>query len=179
MKFKKLPLKDSYLIELKPFKDKRGSFSRFFCKDTFKKNKLSYNFKQINFSENYKKGTFRGLHQQISPYEEVKLIYCTKGKIYDVIVDNRKKSNTYLKWFGITLTEKDFNILYVPKGFLHGYLTLTKYSAVNYLVSTNYNPKFEFGCRYDDPSLKIKLPLKVSVISEKDLSWKDLIKIHN
>jgi len=176
MKFNKLPLKDSYLIELKPIKDKRGSFSRFFCKDTFKNNNLVHNFKQINFSENFKKGTFRGLHQQTYPHEEVKLISCTKGKIYDVIVDNRKKSATYMKWFGITLAENDFNLLYVPKGFLHGYFTLTKYSAVNYLVSTNYNPKFEFGCRYNDPILKIKLPMKVSAISDKDLAWKNLFK---
>ena len=171
MEFHQTPLNGSFLIELKPIQDERGMFARVFCQDLFIKNNLETNYPQSNFSTNYKKGTIRGLHQQKSPNSEVKVVRCTQGNIYDVIVDNRPESDTYLNWYGAELSDKNNLMMYVPRGFLHGYLTLSEISSVHYMVSNKYAPESEIGARFDDPKLNIKWPTEITEISEKDKSW--------
>jgi dTDP-4-dehydrorhamnose 3,5-epimerase len=126
---------------------------------------------QANISTNLKAGTVRGLHFQHAPHSEVKLVQCVKGSIYDVVVDARKESETYLQWAGIELSEENGVMIYVPPGFAHGYQTLTDAANVLYLVSEFYTPELEGGLRYDDPKLGIRWPRAVSDISEKDGRW--------
>ena len=171
MIFTELKLKGAYLINLSPIKDERGIFARSFCKKLFSEKGLETNFVQSNFSVNYKKATLRGMHQQIEPNSEVKLVRCTQGRIYDVIVDYRKNSETYLQWVGAELTDKNHSMMYVPKGFLHGYLTLTEISSVFYMVSNEYSPKSENGVRFDDSELGINWPLEIKELSDKDSNW--------
>ena len=175
MKFQPIYLSGAFVIKMQLIKDNRGSFSRIFCKDAFKKKKLNFSYPQLNNSENFKAGTLRGMHMQKKPMDEVKLVRCTKGKIFDVIVDFRKKSKTFLKWYGTELSETNNKMLYVPSGFLHGYLTLSKNSSVSYLVSKPYSKELEFGLRYDDPMIKINWPKKIKLVSKKDLSWPLLV----
>jgi dTDP-4-dehydrorhamnose 3,5-epimerase len=128
---------------------------------------------QANTSFSKTKGTLRGMHYQKHPHEETKLIRCTKGAIYDVIVDLRKDSPTYLKWFGIELSETNYKMLYVPEKFAHGFITLTDDAEVTYLVTEFYTPGAEAGLRFSDPTLKIDWPLEATVISEKDRQHPD------
>jgi len=165
----KTKIQDCYLIKLDKFKDDRGFFSRAFCKNIFAKKKILNNIKQINFSFSKKKGTVRGLHLQKKPFQEMKIIYCTKGEIYDVIVDLRKKSKTYKKYLGFKLSSKDRNGIIIPKGCAHGFQTLKSNSEVIYFTTEFYNKLNETGLNFLDPSIKIKWPLKVSEISKKDL----------
>lgn len=174
MIFKKNKIKGSYLIKTKKIGDDRGYFSRVFCKKIFKKFKISNSINQANHSFSKTKGTIRGMHFQLSPSDEMKLIICTKGKIFDVIVDLRKKSKSFKKWYGVILDSKNKNMLVVPEGCAHGFQTLEKNSEVFYLVSKAYNPKLERGFRWNDKSIKIKWPIKVSEISKKDENWSDL-----
>ncbi len=176
MIFEKLKLDGAYLIHLKPIKDERGLFARSFCKKIFSEKNLETDFVQSNFSVNYKKATLRGMHQQIEPNSEVKLVRCTEGKIFDVIVDYREDSKTFKQWFGAELSDDNHKMMYVPKGFLHGYLTLTQFSSVFYMVSNEYAPKSENGIRYDDKEIGIKWPIKVRELSEKDLNWPPIKK---
>jgi dTDP-4-dehydrorhamnose 3,5-epimerase len=171
MKFYETPLKGSYVVETVPFRDDRGSFSRVFCAEYFRKQDLEHNFVQANFSTNISSGTLRGMHYQKPPHEEVKLIQCTQGAIFDVIVDLRIESPTYLKWFGTELTLDNGLMLYVPKGFAHGYQTLSDKSSIHYMVSQFYTPGSEYGLYYADPSINIEWPKSISNISEKDASW--------
>lgn len=171
MIFEELKLKGAYLIHLNPIKDERGLFARSFCKKLFDEKNLETNFVQSNFSMNYKKATLRGMHQQVEPNSEVKLVRCTQGKIFDVIVDYRENSETYLQWFGAELTDENHTMMYVPKGFLHGYLTLTELSSVFYMVSSEYVPESENGIRFDDSEVGINWPIKVRELSKKDTNW--------
>ena len=141
MIFKNTPIIDAYEINLEYNDDNRGFFARFFCDKEFKEKKLINKFIQINNSFTKKRGTIRGMHYQKKPQEEVKVIRCISGRIFDVIIDLRKKSNTYLNWYGIELSASNRKMLYVPKGCAHGFLTLTKNCEVLYLVSTAYSPK--------------------------------------
>ena len=174
MKFIKTPINDAYVIELEMMEDQRGFFARLFCHKEFKEKKLINNFVQINNSFTKKQGTIRGMHYQKKPKQEVKIVRCISGKIYDVIIDLRKNSNTYLKWYGIELNSKNKKMLYVPKGCAHGFLTLTKNCEVFYLVSQEYSPKHEMGLRFDDPKIKIKWPIKILYGSDKDMNWDQL-----
>lgn len=173
MIFKKTPLKDSYLIELEIKKDYRGFFARSWDSEVFKKEGLNSKLAQCNISFSKKKGTLRGMHYQIAPYEESKLIRCTSGLIYDVIIDLRKNSNTYRKWAGFELSAKDYRMLYVPEGFAHGFQSLEDNTEIFYQVSQYYNPDYERGIRWNDPSFNIVWPLDEITISDKDKSWKD------
>ncbi len=136
-------------------------------------NELDSTFVQANTSFNYKKGTLRGMHFQKSPYEEDKLVRCTKGSIFDVIIDIRKDSPTYKKWFGVELSEENRKSLFVPKGFAHGYLTLEDNSEVTYLVTEFYTPEADSGIKFDDPAFNIEWPMTPVVISEKDSNHPD------
>ena len=174
MIFKKTKIDNALVIEPEKIKDKRGFFSTTWDYKIFKQNKLNYNIAECNTSFNKKKGTLRGLHYQIKPYEEVKLIRCTKGKIFDVVVDLRPKSKTFLHWYGVILSSQNHKMNYVPKGCAHGFQTLENNTEVFYQMSQLYKPKFSRGVRWDDKKIKIKWPLKPTIISDKDSSWKML-----
>jgi dTDP-4-dehydrorhamnose 3,5-epimerase len=174
--FRETELKNAYIIELEKREDERGFFARTWCKNEFESHKLNPVVVQSNVSFNKKKGTLRGMHYQSAPYEEAKLIRCTRGSLYDVIIDLRPDSPTYMKWLGVELTEDNYTMLYVPEGFAHGFQTLVDNTEAVYQVSQVYSPGYEGGVRYDDPSFAIKWPLKVEVISEKDKSWPDYVK---
>jgi dTDP-4-dehydrorhamnose 3,5-epimerase len=134
---------------------------------------LNRNVVQANTSFNRKQGTFRGMHFQKYPYEEAKLVRCSKGAVYDIAVDLRKDSSTCKMWFGIELTEDNYKMLYIPEKFAHGFITLKDNTEVNYLVSQFYNPASEAGFRWNDPMFNIVLPLDVSAISERDQTFPD------
>ncbi|RPD94361.1 dTDP-4-dehydrorhamnose 3,5-epimerase [Aureibaculum marinum] len=173
MLFKETKLKGVYLIELEKINDKRGFFSRLWCKRELEELNLNANVVQSNISYNKKKGTLRGLHFQKAPYEETKYVRCTQGAIYDVVVDLRPDSPTYKQWLGIELSEKNETMLYVPEGFAHGYLALEDHSEVTYFVTQFYQPDAEGGVRYDDPGFQIEWPIPVTEISDKDKNRPD------
>ena len=148
--------------------DQRGSFQRVFCKKEFRDFKLNNEINQINISKTTLKGSVRGLHFQKKPYAEVKIISCLKGKIWDVMVDIREESSTYLKWNAIILSPENNTSIYIPEGFAHGFQTLTKDVELLYLHSKPYMPSHEFGLNPLDPKVDIEWPIKISNISYKD-----------
>lgn len=170
MQFTELKLKGAYLIEPKMIADERGFFTRSFCQQTWEQHGLKANVVQTNISQNKFKGTLRGLHMQVAPYAETKLVRCTRGAIFDVIVDMRPESDTYRQWVGVELTDRNYHLLYVPEGFAHSYLTLEDDTEVTYQVTQVYTPGAERGFRYDDPAFGIEWPLKPQVVSAKDLA---------
>ena len=173
MQFKETKLSGAYIIDLDTLEDERGFFARAFCQKEFEENGLRSNIAQCNLSFNHKKGTLRGMHYQVKPYEEVKMVRCTQGKILDVIIDLRKDSATYKKWVGVELSAANNSMLYVPEGFAHGYQTLEDNSVVYYQVTEFYQPGSERGIRWNDPAFNIDWPLEISVISDKDNSHPD------
>jgi dTDP-4-dehydrorhamnose 3,5-epimerase len=170
--FHRTDLQGSYLIEPERRVDDRGFFARTFCAEEFRRRGLTPTVEQCNLSFNHKRGTLRGLHYQIPPAAEAKLVRCTHGAIFDVIVDLRPNSPTFLQHFGVELSENNRFALYVPELFAHGYLTLTDDAEVAYQVSQRHTPEAERGIRYDDPALrKIDWPLAIEIVSEKDRAW--------
>jgi len=174
MIFNETKLKGAFIIEPKKLKDKRGFFARAWDSEQIKEYGLNPKIIQSNISFNKKKGTLHGMHYQTVPYQEVKLIRCTQGRIFDVIIDLRNKSKTKHDWFGIELTAKNSKMLYMPKGFAHGYQALEDNTEVFYQISQAYKPKYERGIRWDDPLINIKWPMNKKIISDKDKSWKFL-----
>jgi dTDP-4-dehydrorhamnose 3,5-epimerase len=166
-----MSLSGACLVQLEPRIDARGTFARAFCAREFAAQGLTASFMQANISTNLKAGTVRGLHFQNAPHREAKLVQCVKGSIYDVVVDIREESATYLRWTGVELSDSNGVMIYVPEGFAHGYQTLSDGANVLYLVSEFYTPEVEGGLRCNDPKLGIKWPLAVSDISEKDGRW--------
>ncbi|MBV1906178.1 MAG: dTDP-4-dehydrorhamnose 3,5-epimerase [Pseudomonadales bacterium] len=173
MKFLKTELADVYTIELEKFTDDRGFFARGWCAKEFEDQGLASFTAQVNVSYNELKGTLRGMHYQVAPFEEVKLVRCISGALYDVIIDIRKNSPTYGKHAGFELSAENRKMLYVPTGFAHGFQTLEDNTEALYQVSEFYTPSAELGIRYNDPMFKIKWPCPVSKISEKDAGWPD------
>ena len=171
MQFVNTPLQGAYVIHLEPRGDKRGDFARAFCETEFLARGLNPRVAQCNLARSLKKGTLRGLHYQRPPAAEAKLIRCVAGAIFDVIVDLRADSPTYLQHFSITLSAENRLAIYVPENFAHGYQTLEDASEIYYQVSEKYTPGAEDGLRYDDPVLSVHWPLPPSEISQKDLSW--------
>ena len=171
MQFTETKLKGSFIIDLDERKDHRGFFARTFCAEECAEHGLKSTVLQCNLSFNYKKGTLRGMHYQIAPATETKLIRCTQGAIYDVIIDMRPESPTYLSHIGVELTAENRRALYVPEMFAHGYQALTDGAEVLYQVSEFYTPGYERGLRYNDPAFDIEWPLPVSEISQKDAAW--------
>jgi len=171
MIFRETTLKGAFVIEIEKFEDKRGFFARAWCQKEVEANGLVSRVVQTNISFNKKRGTLRGMHYQVAPYEQVKLVRCTRGVIYDVIIDLRPDSPTFRKWTGVELTAENYTMLYVPENFAHGFQTLEDNTEVTYQVSQFYSPESERGVRYDDPALGIEWPLQVEVISDKDLGW--------
>lgn len=176
MIFNETMLKGAFVIEPEKREDGRGFFARTYCKREFESALLNSDFVQANMSFNRLKGTLRGMHYQNSPFEESKLIRCTRGTIYDVIVDLRHDSPTFKKWIGVELTGNNYKMLYVPEKFAHGFLTLEDNVEVIYQVSQFYTPGSEGGIRYNDPVIGISWPVEIQVISDKDKSWPDYKK---
>lgn len=172
MKIEKLSLSGAAVIDAEPFMDHRGVFARFFCEKELSELIGDRHFVNVNFSRTLKKGAIRGLHFQYPPKAEMKLVRCIRGSVYDVIVDIRKDSPTFLKWFGIELSADNMKMLCVPEGFAHGFQVLEENSEVIYLVSDFYSPENEGGLNYADPILKINWPIKITDISEKDSTRK-------
>ncbi|NMH96095.1 dTDP-4-dehydrorhamnose 3,5-epimerase [Pseudonocardia acidicola] len=171
MQIHSTPLAGSALIDLKRLEDDRGFFARSFCRQEFIDAGLEPLVEQANISFNYAKGTLRGFHYQLEPNAETKLIRCYRGAIYDVIVDLRPESPTYLQHFGAELTDDNRTAMFVPRDFAHAYLTLTDNAEVMYQVSTAYTPGAERGLRWNDPELGVQWPAEVTTVSEKDAAW--------
>ncbi len=172
MRFEQAKFEGAYLVDLEPSEDSRGFFARAFCKEEFGAQGLSTDLSQINISYNTSAHTLRGLHYQADPHGEIKLVRCTKGEIYDVIVDVRPGSPTYLDWVAVELSDKNRRALYIPEGFAHGFQSLCDGSEVLYLMSTQYVPDAARGLRWDDPKIGIDWPAADQrTISDRDQSF--------
>lgn len=176
MKITALDIEGAFLIEKTPRHDERGYFARLYCENEFREAGIEMDIKQINLCENKEKGTLRGMHFQSGEYAEDKVVSCNRGSIYDVCVDVRPDSSTYLKHCAYELSEDNGRMLYIPKGCAHGYVTLTDNVQLLYLMSEFYVPESAKGYRYDDPAFGIKWPINENlIISLKDSQW-DYIK---
>lgn len=174
MKFHETRLPGAYLIDPEPIQDARGSFQRVWCAREFAEHGIEADPAQANLSTNRASGTLRGLHLQLPPKAESKLVRCTRGAVWDVIVDLRPDSPTFLEHVGERLSAENRRALFVPELFAHGYLTLESGSEVLYQVSEFYAPGHERGIRWDDPSLGIEWPVPAEVVSDKDANWPDI-----
>lgn len=168
MTFNPTFINDLYAIDLNLFKDERGWFARTFCKEEFKKKGLDVEWVQINHSFTANKGTLRGMHFQKPPHSEIKLVRCISGSVYDVVIDLRKHSSTFLKWFGVELSAENKRMLYIPEGCAHGFLTLTANCEIIYHHSSYYAPGVEEGIKFDEPAVNIKWPEPIVESSERD-----------
>ena len=172
MKFTETKLKGAYIIEPELIKDERGFFARSWCQKEFTERGLNHNLVQCNISFNHKKGTLRGMHYQAKPYEEAKLVRCTMGAIYDVIIDIRLESLTFKQWVAVELTAENRKMLYIPEGMAHGFQTLVDNTEVFYQMSEFYHSESATGLRWDDPTFGIVWPQASQIIiSEKDKSY--------
>ncbi len=174
MIFKETKLSGAFIIELEPIRDNRGFFSRVWCQNEFEAHDLVTHFVQANITVSPQQGTLRGLHYQIAPHQEVKLVRCTQGAIFDVIIDLRPDSPTYMRWLELELSASNRKMIYIPGGFAHGYQTLANDTEVFYQVAQFYAPQYERGIRWNDPAFEIKWPETEAVIlSQKDKNWSD------
>lgn len=213
MIFKETKLKGAYIIEIEPIEDNRGFFARSFCQKEFEKHGIDMSIVQCNISYNKKKGTLRGMHYQANPYEEAKIVSCTSGAIYDVIIDLRRDSPTYCQWVSVELSAESreqtamsressahrspltfytahssqltahslsrspltahYRMLYIPKGFAHGFITLEDDSTVYYQMSEFYAPGYGRGVRWNDPVFRIEWPDEISIISDQDKTYQN------
>ncbi len=160
-------------VEVEPIGDERGSFARTWCRREFEEHGLHGTFVQANISRNRLKGTVRGMHWQRAPKAEAKLVRCSRGSLFDVVVDLRTDSPTYLKWLGVELSDSNGRMLFVPEGFAHGFQTLANDTEVSYLMSEFYVRELQSGARYNDPSFGIEWPIEVSTLAPKDAAWPD------
>ena len=175
MIFTETKIKGAFIIEPELLMDERGFFARTFCKEEFEKHGLDTSIVQCNISYNKKKGTLRGMHYQDRPYEEEKIVSCTKGSIYDVVVDLRKESLTYCQWVASELNEKNFKMMYIPSGCAHGFQTLEDEAIVYYQMTEFFHPECARGVRWDDPVLKIDWPIiQKMILSKKDRNYMNL-----
>jgi len=173
MKFLETKLPGSFIIELERLEDERGFFARSWCRREAEVHGLRPDWMQCNISFNEKRGTLRGMHWQAAPCEEIKLVRCSRGTIYDVVIDLRRDSATFMQWIGVELSAENYRMLYVPKGFAHGFLTLEDRSEVFYQMSEFYVPERALGVRWDDPAFAIEWPIDATVITEKDRGYAD------
>ena len=173
MKFVETELKGAFIVEPEILEDERGFFARTWCRREFEQHGLNPDLVQCNISFNRKKGTLRGMHFQAWPCAEAKLVRCTMGAIYDVIIDLRLESETFMRWLPIELTAENRKMFYIPEGFAHGFQTLENDTEVFYQMSEFYAPEYARGVRWDDPKFNIKWPDDVRIISEKDKNFKD------
>ena len=168
MKYTPMKIKDAFVVDLTPIGDSRGFFSRVFCQKEFVEYGLDPRVMQINNSFNAEKGTLRGLHYQLPPFQETKLVRVVRGSLWDVIVDLRQDSPTYGQWDAVTLTAEKRNMIMVPRGCAHGIITLEENTEMLYFVSEHYAPQYERGLKWDDPRFNIEWPIEPKIISDKD-----------
>jgi dTDP-4-dehydrorhamnose 3,5-epimerase len=173
VRFRETGVAGAWLIEPEPIADERGFFARVFCREEFTANGLNPDLAQGNVSYNHAKGTLRGMHYQAAPHAEAKLVRCTRGAIWDVALDLRPDSPTYLAWAGYELSDANRSMLYVPEGCAHGFLTLTDGAEVTYQMSAPYAPAAARGVRWDDSAFGIDWPGEVVVINQRDASYPD------
>jgi dTDP-4-dehydrorhamnose 3,5-epimerase len=169
--FKETILPGAYVIELEKINDHRGYFARVWCEREFQHHGLKTDLAQSNVGFSHRKGTLRGLHFQKAPHAEVKIVRCTRGAMFDVIVDLRRESPTYKQWVGAELSDENSRMIYVPEGFAQGYMTLIDNTEMNYHTSDFYSADTASGVRYDDPAFGIQWPFAATVISEQDRKW--------
>ncbi|MCI0400603.1 MAG: dTDP-4-dehydrorhamnose 3,5-epimerase [Gammaproteobacteria bacterium] len=175
MIFTDTKLPGAFIIEPERLEDERGFFARTYCKNEFEAHGLTLNIAQCNISFNKKKGTLRGMHYQEKPREEAKLVRCVRGAIYDVIIDLRAHSSTYKRWFATELTAENRRMLYIPKGFAHGFQTLENNVEIFYQMSEFYHPELACGVRWNDPMFGIRWPIDQPSISSEDAQYPDFI----
>ena len=173
MIFTETVLKGAYIIEIKKLEDERGFFGRSFCRREMEEHGLKADIVQANTSVSLKKGTLRGMHFQVEPHQEAKLIRCVRGSIYDVIIDLRPESPTFKKWFGVELSADNYKMFYIPENFAHGFMSLTDNVEVYYNVTAFYTPGAEKGIRWNDKAFNIEWPFEPLVISDKDRGHPD------
>jgi dTDP-4-dehydrorhamnose 3,5-epimerase len=171
MIFKETKLKGAYVIEIEPIEDERGFFARSFCTKEFEKYGLNIRIVQCNISYNEKKGTLRGMHYQVAPHAETKLVRCTRGAIYDVALDLRKDSPTFKQWVATELSANNHRIFYIPDGVAHGFQTLEDHTEVFYQMSEFYHPECTRGVRWDDPTFGMKWPMVPTLMTNKDRAY--------
>jgi dTDP-4-dehydrorhamnose 3,5-epimerase len=171
MIFTQSPLSGAYVVDMQLLPDERGFFARSYCADEFAAYGLGPELRQCSVSYNARTGTLRGMHYQSAPHEEHKLVRCTAGAIFDVIVDIRPASPTYRRWFGAELTAANRRSLFIPPGFAHGFMSLTDDAEVYYMISVAHAPKFSRGLRWNDPAFAIEWPLPPAVMSERDAGY--------
>jgi dTDP-4-dehydrorhamnose 3,5-epimerase len=171
MRFVPTRLPGTYLIEQEKHADERGYFARTWCSEELARQGLEARISQSSVSFNHRRGTLRGLHYQAPPFAEAKLVRCSRGALFDVAVDLRPDSPNFRKWFGAELTQENGRALYIPRGFAHGFLTLTDATEVDYQISVPYRPECARGVRYDDPFLGIDWPGMVEVIAARDRDY--------
>lgn len=173
MIFTETCLLGAYIIEIEPISDERGFFARTWCAKEFKEHGLNSNLVQCNLSSNARRGTLRGMHHQVAPHEEAKLVSCISGSIYDVIIDLRKESSTLYQWQAFELSAENLRMLYIPEGFAHGFQTLQDDTSVFYQMSEFYHPECAKGIKWDSPIFSIEWPIRERFISEKDCGYSD------
>jgi len=174
--FAKTSLPGVVEIHLQPHLDERGFLARSWCQQEFESEGLNPRLVQCNISYSVRKGTLRGLHYQREPFGEAKVVRCTAGAAYDVVIDLREQSPTYRQWLGVVLNARDRNMLYIPEGFAQGFLTLEDHTELFYQMSEFYHPDAACGVRWDDPAFQILWPEKVEVISERDRTYPDFLR---
>lgn len=172
MKFTELDIKGVFLIETEEFADERGTFARQFCKKEMAARGIDFDVKQCNISKNHKAGVLRGLHYQKEPYLEKKIVSCLKGSCFDVVVDLRKDSATYLKWISVELSESGNKMVYIPESCAHGFQTLENDTVIYYQLGEFYSPRHYDGIRWDDPKVNIKWPeCQNRIMNERDKNY--------
>jgi dTDP-4-dehydrorhamnose 3,5-epimerase len=171
MIFEATPLEGVYVIHPEPQRDYRGSFTRVFCANEFEAHGLCGHIVQCSVSYNHKRATLRGMHYQEHPFGEAKLVRCTAGEVFDVVVDLRSDSASLGRWFGVALTARDRKAVYVPEGCAHGFITLVDGTELFYQISTLHSPEHSRGFRWDDPIVRIAWPVEPEVVSSRDQQW--------
>jgi dTDP-4-dehydrorhamnose 3,5-epimerase len=173
MRFIPTPIVGAYVVEPELIEDERGFFARTYCRDEFLANGLDPDLLQCSISFNKRRGTLRGMHYQKAPYAETKLVRCTQGAIFDVIIDLNSESTTYLQWFGVELTAEKRNALYIPPGLAHGFQTLSDNAEILYQISEIFRPEYSGGFRWNDPAFAVNWPEQITVMSQRDRSYPD------
>lgn len=175
MKFSPTALAGACIIDIEQVPDERGFFARSWCREEFSRHDLNPDLAQCSISFNKKRGTLRGMHYQVAPHEETKVVRCTRGAIHDVILDLRPQSPTFRKWFAVELSADNRRMLYVPAGLAHGFQSLTDDTEVFYQISTPYHPESARGVRWDDPAFGIEWPVAERIISDRDRRYPDFV----
>jgi dTDP-4-dehydrorhamnose 3,5-epimerase len=173
LKFTETRIGGVFLVDLEPVADDRGFFARTYCEEEFRRNGLEPRIAQSSMAFNARRGTLRGMHFQREPHSEVKLVRCTSGGVYDVVIDLRADSPTFRQWFGTELTARNRRMIYIPHGIAHGYQSLEDETEISYQMSAPYRPEAAAGVRWDDPAFAVRWPLEVTAITERDRSYPD------